>query len=399
MRAAFAGMSFALGGAQSIMRIFSCKACEQTLFFENTVCLNCKAEVAYHPGVCGFFVVPQGVAADAPFELDVPGKGRQKVRRCKNFMDAACNWLLPVDEQQPEPEVFCASCRLTSIIPDLSNEQYHAAWIDIEKNKRRLLYTLQALSLPIVSKAQDPEAGLTFRFMSDTEQEKVMTGHADGVITINVAEANGAFRENMREKLGEGYRTVLGHLRHEIGHYYWDRLVSEQAALAGFRKLFGDEQQSYQEAIQRHYDEGPPENWQESFISAYATMHPWEDWAETWAHYLHMVDTLETAKSHGLVLRVPGAGAKVVTEGLDVRDFDEMTKSWRTVTLALNSLNHSMGLKDAYPFVPTEAVQKKLRFIHELIRQPRAAGSKEAPPSSRAKLRSKGTPRSAAAKA
>lgn len=370
------------------MRNFTCKDCHQTLFFENTVCLNCKAEVAYYPEACDFFVVPKGVA-DAAFELDVPGRGKQTFRRCKNFAADACNWIFPVTEQAgAEAEVFCASCRLTSVIPDLSNAQHRAAWLDLEQNKRRLLYTLHALSLPIISKAQDPEAGLTFRFMSDTEQEKVMTGHDAGVITINVAEANGAFRENMREKLGEGYRTVLGHLRHEIGHYYWDRLVGDQPALEGFRKLFGDEQQSYQEAIQRHYDQGPPENWAESFISAYATMHSWEDWAETWAHYLHMVDTLETAKSHGLVLRVPGAGAKVVTEGLDVRDFDEMSKSWRTVTLALNSLNRSMGLKDAYPFVPTEAVQKKLRFIHELIRQPRASASKDAPKSSRGKPRS-----------
>jgi hypothetical protein len=378
------------------MRIFSCTACDQTLFFENTVCLNCQAEVAYLPDIADFVVVPKGVAVDAAFELELPGKGRQKVRRCKNFAEDACNWVFPVVEQK-EPEVFCASCRLTSIIPDLSNEHHRAAWLEIEQNKRRRLYTLQVLALPVAGKAQEPETGLTFRFMSDTEQQKVMTGHSAGVITINVAEANGAFRENLREKLGEGYRTVLGHLRHEIGHYYWDRLVSDQPALAGFRELFGDEQQSYDEAIQRHYDQGPPADWAESFISAYATMHPWEDWAETWAHYLHMVDTLETAKSHGLVLRVPGAGAKVVTEGLDARDFDEMTRSWRTVTLALNSLNRSMGLKDAYPFVPTEAVQQKLRFIHELIRQPRPAASKEAPRSSRAKPRSARAPGEVAA--
>jgi len=381
------------------MRIFSCQACDQSLFFENSVCLSCQAEVAYSPELGDFFVLPKGVAPDAPFELDVPGKGPQAFRRCQNLVEG-CNWIFPVQEQADgEPEVFCASCRLTSIIPELANAEHHAAWLEIEQSKRRLLYTLQALSLPIVSQEQDAQAGLTFRFMSDTAQEKVMTGHADGVITINVAEANGAFRENMREKLGEGYRTVLGHLRHEIGHYYWDRLVRDQPALAAFRELFGDEQQSYQEAIQRHYEQGAPANWADSFISAYATMHPWEDWAETWAHYLHMVDTLETAKSHGLVLRVPGAGAKVVIEGLDVRDFDEMSKSWRTVTLALNSLNRSMGLKDAYPFVPTPAVQKKLRFIHELIRQPRAAASKAAPKSVRARPRSTEAARAAAAKA
>src|SRR4029078_11603067 len=222
--------------------------------------------------------------------------------------------------------------------------------------------------LPVSTRAAQPDTGLAFRFLKGTEDEPVMTGHDGGVITLNIDEADFAFRENMREKMVEGYRTVLGHLRHEIGHYYWDRLVRDAAALDSFRAVFGDERQSYEEALERHDEFGPPAHWNESFITAYASMHPWEDWAETWAHYLHMVDTLETAKSHGLVLRVPGAGAKVVTEGLDVRDFDEMSKSWRTVTLALNSLNRSMGLKDAYPFVPTPAVQKKLRFIHELLR-------------------------------
>ena len=133
-----------------------------------------------------------------------------------------------------------------------------------------------------------------------------MTGHDEGIITLNIAEADSAFRENMREKMGEAYRTVLGHLRHEIGHYYWDRLIRNSNLLGAFRELFGDDTLDYEQAVQRHYEQGAPANWSDSYISAYATMHPWEDWAETWAHYLHMVDTLETAKSHGLSLRVPG---------------------------------------------------------------------------------------------
>jgi hypothetical protein len=361
------------------MRIFSCPACDQSLFFENSVCLSCGADVAYSSEAADFFALPAGRAPSDPFELELPAQGRRAFRRCKNSAENACNWIFSVtDPSAADAELFCASCRLTSVIPNLSDAEHRAAWLDIERNKRRLLYTLYAWSLPVVGRAQDPEAGLTFRFMSDTDGEKVTTGHSGGVITINIAEANGAFRENMREKLGEGYRTVLGHLRHEIGHYYWDRLIRDQpTALRGFRELFGDERRSYQEAIGRHYEQGPPANWAESFISAYATMHPWEDWAETWAHYLHMADTLETAKSHGLVLRVPGAGAKVATEGVDSRNFEEMSKSWRTVTLALNSLNRSMGLKDAYPFVPTAPVQRKLRFVHRLIHERRAPALSE----------------------
>jgi hypothetical protein len=193
-----------------------------------------------------------------------------------------------------------------------------------------------------------------FDFRLGTDEQPVMTGHDEGLITLNVAEADAAFRENMREKLGEGYRTLLGHLRHEIGHYYWNVLVRDKPPLKACRALFG---------------EGAPPNWAESFISAYATMHPWEDWAETWAHYLHMVDTLETAKSHGLTIRTLGkkAGKKVATESLAFQDYESLSTSWQSVTLALNDLNRSMGVKDAYPFILTPAVHAKLQFVHDLI--------------------------------
>jgi hypothetical protein len=177
----------------------------------------------------------------------------------------------------------------------------------------------------------------------------------------------------MREKMGEGYRTVLGHLRHEIGHYYWDRLIGDSNLLDTFRGIFGDERASYEAALERHYESGPPPNWGESYISAYASMHPWEDFAETWAHYLHMVDTLETAKSHGLTLRTPTtdrAGERIVTDRLAFYDFEALSTGWNAVTLALNSLNRSMGMKDAYPFVLTAPVLDKLRFVHQLIQAP-----------------------------
>jgi hypothetical protein len=179
----------------------------------------------------------------------------------------------------------------------------------------------------------------------------------------------------MREKMGEAYRTVLGHLRHEIGHYYWDRLIRNSNSLDAFRQRFGDDTQDYDLAVQRHYEQGAPANWAESHISAYATMHPWEDWAETWAHYLHMIDTLETAKSHALSLRVPAAertGDQISTDAVAFRDFESLTSNWNAVTLALNSLNRSMGLKDAYPFVLSPKVLEKLRFVHEIIQSRRA---------------------------
>src|SRR6185295_20324525 len=164
-------------------------------------------------------------------------------------------------------------CELTEVIPDLSDPNNLGAWVAIERAKRRLLYTLATLKLPAPGKREEPAAGLSFRFLRGTE---VMTGHSSGVVTLNIAEANAAFRENMREKLGEAYRTVLGHLRHEIGHYYWDRLIAGGAALEQFRSRFGDERQDYEQAIARHYGAVPRSDWAESYISAYATMHPWE---------------------------------------------------------------------------------------------------------------------------
>jgi hypothetical protein len=205
-----------------------------------------------------------------------------------------------------------------------------------------------------------------------------MTGHDEGVITLNIDEADSTFRENMREKMGEAYRTVLGHLRHEIGHYYWFRFFGGEDAMHAnrvedFRAKFGDERADYEEAVQRHYSSGPPANWGETFISAYASMHPWEDFAETWAHYLHMIDTLETAKSHGLTVLAPAgerSGERFAAERLGFVDFDALVKGWSAVTLALNSLNRSMGLEDAYPFVLTAPVLEKLRCVHRLIRMP-----------------------------
>jgi hypothetical protein len=209
----------------------------------------------------------------------------------------------------------------------------------------------------------------------------VTTGHDRGIITLNMAEANTSFRENMREKLGEGYRTVLGHLRHEIGHYYWDRLIGNGPELDAYRALFGDERADYSQALERHYAEGPRSDWADTFISAYATMHPWEDWAESWAHYLHMVDTLETAKSHGLTVRVPGQPAECVsTDSLALGDFDSLASRWHAVTLALNSLSRSMGMKDVYPFVLSPPVLQKLAFIHCIIAGTRVSNRSTAMP-------------------
>ena len=336
------------------MKLFACDNCQQTLYFESSRCVNCSKPVAYRPD-------------ESRLATLKPGD-----HQCRNAIERdACNWLVTGDGGAD----YCASCALSSVIPDLSDPANELAWRRIEAAKRRLLYTLFALGLPVQGRAQEPEAGLAFRFLKGSEDEPVMTGHDEGVITLNIDEADFAFRENMREKMGEGYRTVLGHLRHEVGHYYWDRLLRDDPqGLESFRKRFGDERANYEEALDRHYAYGPPANWGETYISAYASMHPWEDWAETWAHYLHMMDTLETARSHGLTLRAPAADRpeRISTARVEFSEFEQLTSGWNALTLALNSLNRSMGMKDAYPFALSPQVLGKLRFVHELIQLRRA---------------------------
>jgi hypothetical protein len=356
------------------VKLFSCDNCQQVLFFENSRCMNCGMNVGYCVELAKIVTVQRqtGSSQGSVYEVFFPNQGLRHYRQCKNASDHdACNWLVPAESQQP----FCNSCRLTEVAPDLADPNNRIAWAGIEAAKRRLLYTLYSLKLPLSSRQEWPNEGVAFHFLRSTPDKPVMTGHDEGIITINIAEADSAFRENMREKMGEAYRTVLGHLRHEIGHYYWDRLIRNSGPLGAFRQLFGDDTLDYDQAVQRHYEQGAPANWSESYISAYASMHPWEDWAETWAHYLHMVDTLETAKSHGLTLRMPAAeryGEQISTDAVTFRDFDSLTSSWNAVTLALNSLNRSMGLKDAYPFVLSAKVLEKLRFVHDLIQTRRA---------------------------
>ncbi len=236
--------------------------------------------------------------------------------------------------------------------------------------KRRLVYTLGELGLPIEGR-EASDAGLAFSFKEDGKDgERVLTGHCDGLVTINMKEADASTREQTREKLGERYRTLLGHFRHESGHYYWDRLVRDSNRLARYRELFGDEQLDYGEAVKKHYS-SPRTDWALEFVSAYATMHPWEDWAETWAHYLHMVDTLETAQTYGIAVKPRAVGGaktdSVTARRVQFDDFKELIAAWYPLTLALNSLNRSMGLPDLYPFVLADKVVEKIAFVHEVV--------------------------------
>jgi hypothetical protein len=305
--------------------------------------------------------------AGAEFIALASEASEQRLRLCQNYeAHDVCNWAIASDSA----EALCTSCALNEAVPDLEIPEAKQAWARLETAKRRLIYSLIELGLPIDRRTPE-NPGLAFSFRSSTPEEAVFTGHNDGLITINMAEASDPFRERMREQMGEAYRTLLGHFRHEIGHYYWDRLIKGGPRLEQFRALFGDDGSDYAEAQQRHYNSGAPPEWAGQFVSAYASMHPWEDWAETFAHYLHMVDTLETAGAYGLALTPKAASGapipNVKTRRLHFDDFDELISAWFPLTNALNSLNRSMGLADLYPFVLSEPAITKLRFVHDVI--------------------------------
>jgi hypothetical protein len=255
-----------------------------------------------------------------------------------------CNWLAPAGGA-------CLSCRMSNIIPALSKPANHSRWRRLEQAKRRLLYDLLRLRLPV--------DGSTLRFAfkedrrtnPDVGEDHVSIGHLDGVITINAAEADDVYREQMRHQMNEPYRTLLGHFRHESGHYYFSVVVgAEDRAQA--RALFGDETVGYDDALQRYYEEGPRPGWEERYISSYASAHPAEDWAECWAHYLHIRAVLETADASGL--KTGGSAESWQADFIDL-------------VLAVNEVLRSMGLADAYPFVITQHIASKIEFVHTLV--------------------------------
>ena len=362
------------------MKLFRCDHCHNLVYFENHTCVACGHILAYlpEPDFVASLDLVDASAPAAPGSLwrsPAPAAHGRRYRLCANYTRyQTCNWA--VAEEDPNP--LCLSCRLTSIIPNLSAPGHLAAWYKLETAKRRLLHGLRVLGLPTAPKrsAEDHE-GLEFAFLadpSDPAAPRVLTGHANGLVTVNVAEADDVERERRRACFHEPYRTLLGHFRHESGHYYWDRLLRDHPGrLAPFRSLFGDERQpDYAAALRRHHAEGPPADWQARHVSAYASAHPWEDWAETWAHYLHMTDTLETAEACGVRLASPKLASPAATDA-----FAAMIARWFELTHALNNLNRGLGQPDGYPFVLSDLVLEKLRFVHDTVA---GAGSPAADP-------------------
>ena len=348
--------------------------CGQAIFFDNQLCLSCGSALGYHPEEGKLCSIEQEPESDRWTILSEGKLAGTSYTLCENRSSPAqCNWLVTKEENSP----FCVACALNLTIPDLSIDRNAEHWHTTEQAKRRLISQLIMLGLPTVSKDLDPKQGLGFELLRQLpDGPAVLTGHMEGVITLNIEEADPAHREKVRQNMHEPYRTMLGHFRHESGHYYWDRLVMDTPWLPAFRELFGDERLDYKEALEEHYSEGPPADWNNTFISSYAASHPWEDWAETWAHYLHMTDTLNVALDFGirldtLQLRIDKFERSqldgCVQGNRDQDAFLAFINRWVQLSSVLNVLARSMGQADIYPFVLTTPSLRKLYMVHSIV--------------------------------
>ncbi|CAB3752186.1 zinc-binding metallopeptidase family protein [Paraburkholderia solisilvae] len=360
------------------MKPFHCNRCGQRVFFENIRCERCGARLGFVPELREISSFEE---ADGGLWRSLhPDTAGRMYRPCHNYaVENVCNWMLPADDPAP----LCRSCRLTHTIPNLNVPDNRYYWYRLEVAKRRLLYTLVQLGLGFASRASDPQHGLEFEFLEDpVNGERIITGHLNGRITLNIAEADDAERERMRTAMGEPSRTLLGHFRHESGHYYFEQLIAGTQWLAPFRQCFGDERAGYAAALDTYYRYGAPADWPQRYISAYATMHPWEDWSETWAHYLLIVDVLDTATSYGLALLPGGPHDLTLTDQTPVAQasFDNLMQRWFPLTYVLNGLNRSLGMADGYPFAVAPPVVDKLRFVHRVIAAAAAARQTGASP-------------------
>jgi hypothetical protein len=357
---------------RNLMRVFRCDNCGQLVFFDNSQCLRCDAPLGYVHSEREIISLIRTVD-ERLVDRAAPVR---TWRRCATAERTGCNWLVPA-----AGVALCESCQLTRTRPADTDAVGLRELGRSEMAKRRLIFQLAELGLPVVPRREDTGTGLAFDLLSST-RKKVITGHDDGIITLDLAEADDEHRERLRLQLSEPYRTVLGHFRHEIGHYYWPLLVQEPDDLQTSRALFGDDRVDYADAVKSHYEtlDDDDGSWQQDYISRYAAMHPYEDWAETFAHYLHILDTLQTAESFGL--GAPGAaGSKRLARRTGAHPtrpdgsttFGEVVDNWLELSYALNQINRSMGSEDLYPFVLAAPVIRKMAFVDQLVTRSSAA--------------------------
>lgn len=353
------------------MAPYPCPNCKRLLHFEVRVCPSCAFTLGFDPSSDRFLFLGDG----ATTWRDGDG-GPHDVMVCANNNEhGVCNWLVGTADTTP----YCRACRHNRTIPDLTVPSVPDRWAKIEAAKRRMFHTLIKLGLPLETKAEERNRvqGLAFDFLYDPAGEQrgqvqIATGHDGGVITLNLLEADDVERERTRRTMGEPYRTLLGHFRHEVGHHYWSRLIeTDPQRLQTFREVFGDETVDYAQALQDHYGPNSGKIWTDAYVSAYATAHPWEDFAETFAHYLHMVDTLATIGGFDMRMApFPGPeghpGAAVAFDAYHAST-EQLVAQMGPYSFALNAVNRSMGQPDLYPFRLSTAITRKIDYVNRLI--------------------------------
>lgn len=350
------------------MKLFRCDNCGNPIHFENRVCVNCGFRLGFVPEAMGMFTIMPQPDSGLWRRVDSPALA---YRYCDNAAKDICNWLIPAGSDEP----FCQACRYNGLVPDAGTDDGLRRWRAIAEAQRHLFYSFLRWDLPRPSRKEDPQGGLVFdlkddEILPDGSCKPVLIGHDEGRIVIRTAEADDLTREQQRDAMKEPYRTLLGHFRHETGHFIWNRMVRDAGKCEDFRVVFGDERQDYCQALERHYRDGAPPGWGASYISEYATTHPWEDFAECFAHVLHVVDSLETAHIYGIALAPMSHGELSAYANFDpyaVTDFERIAEVWIPLSVALNAIHHSMGERDLYPFILSPAIKAKLGYVHKLI--------------------------------
>ena len=316
------------------MRVFPSPIGDGIVFFDNLLSPE-QVPVAYDPDARAF-------VSDVPF--------------CANREVIGCNWVAT------ESGALCAACAMTKMAPDTSIPGAFNNWARTEAAKRWVLVNLRHWGW---FGPRDTGVPPIFHMLAEGVEPVVM-GHANGVITISITESDPVLNVIRREALDESYRTMIGHLRHELAHMIWWRLSIEPDFLADFRALFGDERADYRAALDRHYAAGPPSGWQNQFLSAYASAHPHEDWAETAAHVLHLIDIADSALAVGLTgPDVPDRDWDAYSEP----DAEVLMTIAAELAMRINHVNRSMGLSDLYPFVLADETRRKLAFVHKWLRR------------------------------
>jgi hypothetical protein len=335
------------------MRPFECEQCGLRVPFDASSCSACGAELGYH-------AANRAVRELLPTAITRAYTLRDSGRLHWRCLNAAwgCNGIVTAHTSA----VWCRACSLTRGRPDDHRPEPLAAWVEAEHAKRRLIHQLDELGLPITPRSREAPHGLAFDFVAIPDAAGI-TGHADGIVTLDLAEVDDTHRDAVRRQFGERFRSVLGHLRHEIGHYFWPVLVTAPHALAAFRELFGDERAPYAAALDAHYSHPGTEWDSERYVTAYASAHPFEDWAETFAAYLQLLELTDTAGFHGLVDdphdQHQGEASTV--------DFDRAAAAWARLCPILDEMRAATGDNTTFPAAPTRHTMDKLTFVHRTV--------------------------------